>query len=157
GDLGEHLVVPAGGREQAVVARVPRQGRAQGRRHAAAEQVGDAGRLDRRLRRAERREAEGAGRDVDVLELVGQERVGLVRQRTAPRQIAAGRVAGEAAEAARLVVEVERERPLRVEQVRLDEAEQEQLAQARDLRLQREGLAAAEQVVLRDLRLRDEV
>src|SRR5205823_1701227 len=67
------------------------------------------------------------------------------------------RVAEERAEAAALVVEVERERPVGVEEVRLDEAEQEQLAQARDLRLHGERLAAAKQVVLRDLRLGDEV
>ena len=90
-------------------------------------------------------------------EPVREERARLVRERVAPRQRAAGRVARERAEAAALVVEVERERPLGVEEVRLDEPEQEQLRRLDICACSASVSAAAEQVVLRDLRLRDEV
>src|SRR6185312_16706241 len=75
----------------------------------------------------------------------------------APRERATRRVAVVREEALAAVVDVEREVPVGVEEVRLDESREEQLAQARQLGLQRQRLTAAEQVVLRDLRLRDEV
>ena len=123
--LGEHRVVPAAGREQAVVARVPRQ-RARARdevtppRNRFATEVDSIGALvaPRFAMPPEPR------RDADVLELVGEERAcARTDERVAPRQRATRCVAVERAEAAALVVEVERERPLRVEEVRLEEAQ----------------------------------
>src|SRR6201999_3987387 len=84
--LREDTVVPALGREQAVVTRVPRQRRAHRRRVATAEQVRDRRRGERCGRRTEAREAARTGRDADVLELVREERARLVRKRVTPRK-----------------------------------------------------------------------
>src|SRR6266568_94475 len=71
-------------------------------------------------------------------------------------QRAADRLAVEAGEEELAAVQVDRRRPGRVEEVRVEIAELEQLPQAGDLERQAGGVAVAEQVVLRQLRLAEE-
>ena len=97
-----------------------------------------------------------AARDGHALEPVRDEAVQVIRQRVAERQRAARRRAPVRAQAAGLVVELGAERPPAVEEVRIDEVQREQPAHARQLDLARQRLAAAEQVLHRDLALHDE-
>src|SRR5207302_1344462 len=73
------------------------------------------------------------------------------------RESAAARVLREVGVDAKLVVQVRRHREIGIEEVRLEESDVDELAQAGDLGLQREALAVAEEVCLLDLRGENEV
>src|SRR4029077_20341037 len=121
------------------------------RRDAGAQQVRD--RADRRRlqRRAGEQTGKAAGRHADVLQRVGQQQARVLGDQVAPGQRTAARAAHEREQELILAEQVEAERPLGVEEVEVLELQQEQLAQAGQLRLQGQQLAAPEQVVLRDL------
>ena len=100
----------------------------------------------------------GLRRDLVVLARVGERRAELgFDQRIAEGERAAAAPLREVLVRAQLVVEVDARAERTVEQVRLEEPQVHELAEAADLRLQRERLAVAEQVRLLDLRGSDEV
>src|SRR6185369_4763509 len=80
--------------------------------------------------------------DVDVLQLVGAEDARVVAEQVTPGQIAAARGAVERGEEDERVVGGEGEGEARVEEVRIDVAQREELPQRRDLRLQLQRGAA---------------
>src|SRR5579883_1657151 len=146
------------GREHAVVARVPVDRAAHRRRPALPEQVRE--RAEVHVQR--RREAADdlprlVRRDRHVLQFVRAEDARVVGDQISPRQIAAARGAIERRVIEERVVDREGEGDVRVEEIGIEEAQGEQLSQRRHLRLQRQRLPSSEEVVLRDLRLADEV
>src|SRR4029079_18317866 len=124
---------------------VVRQQRAARRRDPRAQQVGDRTDRSRLQRRAGEKARDPAGRDADVLQRVGQQQAGVLGQQVAPGERAALRRTHEREQELILLEQVEAEVPLRVEEVEVLELQQEQLAQAGELRLQGQQLAAPEQ------------
>src|SRR6266498_3796589 len=143
-------------REEAVVPLVPLEREACRARRAGGELAlvggAEAGRRDVHLLVRVRRE------EAHVLEVARERPPGREPgELVAPRERAADRLAGERRVDALGAVQVEREGPARVEEVRLDELDLVQLPDLRPLDLQREGLAPPEEVLLRDLAGEDEV
>src|SRR5262249_26672201 len=154
-DFGRRLQIDAARREETVVARVVRDRRAERDRAAGREQVREREPLEDAHEAARRSEERVHLLRVDAVVLY---RAGYAEsqprldQRVAERHRASDRSPREVGEHEQVVVELRARRPIRVEEVRLEETYRDELTQRRDLRLQRERLSVAEQVRLLDLR-----
>src|SRR5262249_49326470 len=96
----------------------------------------------------------GRGRDLDELEPIVDEQAQVFAdevERVAERDVAAGRVAVEADLLLQDLEQLDGGGPIAAEEVGLDEADLRELADAGELQVQAERLAAAEQVLLLDL------
>src|SRR4051812_33069383 len=151
GELGGGGLEVSGGGEQAVVATIVVEGEPDARGPPRPELV--------------REHLLGAGRGLHrhLLQGVGDEHAevfqpgGEIGEVVSRREGPSVRLAIEPGEEQLAPIEVDRSRPLRVEDVGVEVAELEELADAGDLQRERRGVTVAEQVVLRELRLPEEV